>query len=82
MRWNCIVSFDRRGRAGEEVLPSHIDGGQGGEVDRAGEQDGSNIFGRYLVDKVLCGRYLVDFRGFFWWSIFDKTPVAGLHIPR
>ena len=36
--------------------------------------------GRYLVDKVLYGRYLVDFLGFFWWSIFDKTPVAGLHM--
>ena len=37
-----------------------------------------NFCGRYLVDKVLCGRYLVDIRVFFWWSIFDKTPVAGL----
>ena len=40
----------------------------------------SNFCGRYLVDKVLCGRYLVDIRSFFWWSIFDKTPVAGLII--
>ena len=36
------VSFENRGRAGEEVKPSHIGGGQGGEVDQAGEQDGSN----------------------------------------
>ena len=35
--------------------------------------------GRYLVDKMLCGRYLVDILGFFWWSIFDKTPLASLH---
>ena len=42
MHWKCIVSFDKRGRAGEEVKPSHIGGGQGGEVDQAGEQDGSN----------------------------------------
>ena len=38
--------------------------------------------GRYLVDKVLCGRYLVDIRFFFWWSIFDKTPLAGLHLSK
>ena len=37
-----------------------------------------NFCGRYLVDKVLCGRYLVDIRVFFWWSIFDKTPLASL----
>ena len=42
MHWKCIVSFDKRGRAGEEVKPSHIGGGQGGEVDQAGEQDGGN----------------------------------------
>ena len=24
MHWKCIVSFDKRGRAGEEVKPSHI----------------------------------------------------------
>ena len=38
-----------------------------------------NFCGPYLVDKVLCGRYLVDIRFFFWWLIFDKTPVAGLN---
>ena len=42
MHWKCIVSFDKRGRAGEEVKPSHIGGGQGGEVDQAGEQDGNS----------------------------------------
>ena len=42
MRWKCIVSFENRGRAGEEVKPSHIGGGQGGEVDQAGEQDGNS----------------------------------------
>ena len=33
-----------------------------------------------LVDKMLCGRYLVDIRSFFWRSIFNKTPVAGLQL--
>ena len=40
----------------------------------------SSFCGRYLVDKMLCGRYLVDILGFFWWSIFDKTPLASLYI--
>ena len=38
-----------------------------------------NFCGRYLVDKMLCGRYLVDILVFFWWSIFDKTPLAALY---
>ena len=28
---------------------------------------------------MLCGQYLVNIRLFFWWSIFDKTPVAALN---
>ena len=40
---------------------------------------------RYLVDEVLCGRYLMDIRVFFWWSVFDKTPVPpclGTRVPK
>ena len=36
-----------------------------------------NFCGRYLVDKVLCSWYSGFF---FWWSIFDKTPVAVLYL--
>ena len=41
MHWHCIVPPDQRG--GEEVVvPDHIGGGRGGEVDGTGEQDGSD----------------------------------------
>ena len=40
------------------------------------------LCGQYLVDNTrFCGRYLVDIF-FFRWSIFSKTPLAALHIPH